>query len=135
MLQFPAPSSATFNLKDLISNSINTRHLPLFFSYSSSFISSSSTHTEPKLDFSRTSDFYHSVESSLLASTNNSTCSLPHTSSSLVAYTDGSCPNNRTVGPDNPAGWGFSLYVSSSPFTTHQPVIGSSCDHSPGWLQ
>ena len=37
----------------------------------------------------------------------------------LVAYTDGSCPNNRTVGPDNPAGWGFTLYTSESLFLSH----------------
>ena len=109
---------------------VNTRHLPLVFSFSSSFVSSPPAHIDPKLDFSRTSDFYRSVESSLLASTNNSTCSLPHTSSTLIAYTDGSCPNNRTVGPDNPAGWGFSLYISSSSFTTHQPVDDNwLCSH------
>ena len=90
---------------------INIRHLPLFFSYSSSFISSTPAHRDPKLDFSRTSDFYHSVESSLFASTNNSTCSLPRTASTLVAYTDSSCPNNRTVGPDNPAIWSLILSV------------------------
>ena len=35
---------------------INTRHLPLLFSYSSSFLSSPPTRSDPKLDFSRTSD-------------------------------------------------------------------------------
>ena len=42
-----------------------------------------------------------------------------------MAYTDGSCPNNRTVGPDNPAGWGFALYFSEHPFTNHAPVTNS----------
>ena len=93
---------------------INTRHLPLIFSYSSSFLPQPPAHSEPKLDFSQSSAFYEAVETSLLASTNNSVCSLPHTSSFLVSYTDGSCPNNRTVGPDNPAGWGFALYFSDS---------------------
>ena len=60
-----------------------------------------------------------------MSSTNNSTCSLERTSSSLIAYTDGSCPNNRTVGPDNPAGWGFALCISSSYTGTHPPVTDS----------
>ena len=101
---------------------INSRHLPLFFSYSSSFNPTQSSKSDPKLDFSQTSDFYSAVETSLLSSIGNSTCSLPATDSTLVAYTDGSCPNNRTVGPDNPAGWGFALYVSSSPFSGHVQV-------------
>ena len=101
---------------------INSRHLPLFFSYSSSFNPTQSSKSDPKLDFSQTSDFYSAVETSLLSSVGNSTCSLPATDSTLVAYTDGSCPNNRTVGPDNPAGWGFAFYVSSTPFSGHVQV-------------
>ena len=104
---------------------INTRHLPLIFSYSSSFVSQPPARSEPKLDFSQSSAFYESVESSLLASTNNSVCSLTHTSSFLVSYTDGSCPNNRTVGPDNPAGWGFALYVTDSYPKSHSAVNDS----------
>ena len=66
--------------------------------------------------------FYSSVETSLLASTGNSACSLPHTSSFLIAYTDGSCPNNRTVGPENTAGRGFATYTRDSAFSSHVPV-------------
>ena len=32
----------------------------------------------------------------------------------IIAYTDGSCPNNRVVSFDNPAGWGFALTISES---------------------
>ena len=39
-----------------------------------------------------------------------------------MTYTDGSCPNNRTVGPDNPAGWGFAAYVSNAPFSLHLEI-------------
>ena len=56
---------------------------------------------------------------------NTSTCSMERTSSSLVAYTDGSCPNNRTVGPNNPAGRGFALFVSTSYSGTHPPISDS----------
>ena len=104
---------------------INTRHLPLIFSYSSSFVSQPPARSEPKLDFSQSSAFYESVETSLLTCTNNSVCSLPHTSSFLVSYTDGSCPNNRTVGPDNPAGWGFALYVTDSYPNSHSALNDS----------
>ena len=40
----------------------------------------------------------------------------------FVTYADGSRPNNRTVGPDNPADWGFAAYVSNSPFDKHLEV-------------
>ena len=42
-----------------------------------------------------------------------------------MAYTDGSCPNNRRVDPDNPAGWGIALYFSEHPFTNRLPVTNS----------
>ena len=45
-----------------------------------------------------------------------------------MAYTDGSCPNNRTAGPDNPAGWGFAASVS--PLRSQLPIDGSwLCSH------
>ena len=104
---------------------INTRHLPLIFSYSNSFVPQPPARSEPKPDFSQSSAFYAAVETSLLASTNNSVCSLPQTSSFLVSYTDSSCPNNRTVGPDNLAGWGFALYFSDSYPDSHSSVNDS----------
>ena len=109
---------------------INARHLPLIFSYASSFVPQAPTRSDPKFDFSRSADFYEAVEPSLLASTNNSTCSLARTTTHLIAYTDGSCPNNRTVGPDNRAGWGFALHLSTSYTGTHSAVDGSwICSH------
>ena len=48
-------------------------------------------------------------------------------STTIIAYTDGSCPNNRTVSFDNPAGWGFAL-TSGSSLPTHPPVDST-------WLQ
>ena len=101
---------------------INSRHLPLLFTYRSSFAPKLPLRMEPKLDYSRTAQFYDAVEHDLLQSTGNSVCSTATTSQVLVAYTDGSCPNNRTVGPDNPAGWGFALYFSDHPFSHHISV-------------
>ena len=45
----------------------------------------------------------------------------------IIAYTDGSCPNNRVVSFDNPAGWGFALTLSHSP-AQHPPT-------NPHWYQ
>ena len=39
----------------------------------------------------------------------------------VLAYTDGSCPNNQIVSFDNPAGWGFALTLSDS-ITQHPPT-------------
>ena len=101
---------------------INTRHLPLLFTYRSSFAPRLPLKQDPKLDYSQTSKFYEAVETDLLQSTGNSVCSQATTDQVPVAYTDGSCPNNRTVGPDNPAGWGFALYTSDTPFSGHKQV-------------
>ena len=101
---------------------VNTRHLPLLFTFRSTFSARLPLQAEPKLDYAKTSQFYGALEADLLASTGNNICSSPTTTEVLVAYTDGSCPNNRAVGPDNPAGWGFALYTSHTPFTSHIPV-------------
>ena len=101
---------------------INSRHLPLLFTYRSSFSPRLPLPQEPKLDYTQTSQFYDAVETDLLQSTANSVCSHATTNHVLVAYTDGSCPNNRTVGPDKSAGWGFALYTSESPFSSHLAV-------------
>ena len=58
----------------------------------------------------------------MLQLTHNQLLTSPTSGTYLVAYTDGSCPNNRTVGPDSPAGWGFATYVSTSPFSDHLEV-------------
>ena len=101
---------------------INSRHLPLLFTYRSIFSARLPFQTEPKLDYSQTSQFYEALEADLLASTGNNIYSSPTTTDVLVIYRDDSCPNNRTIGPDNPAGWGFALYISHIPFISHIPV-------------
>ena len=101
---------------------VNSRHLPLLFTYRSFFTPKTRYTPEPKLDYSQTSEFYSAIETRLLSSTGNVTCSSSTTGQFLVAYADGSCPSTRTVGPDNPAGWGFTTYTSNSPFQCHSPV-------------
>ncbi len=109
---------------------VNTRHLPLIFKYQTSFAQVSKPSVEPKYDYSQTSDFYAAVEDSLLAAVGNSVCSESSTDRTLVAYTDGSCPNNRTVGPDNPAGWGFTAYITNDPIIRHtNPDATWCCSH------
>ena len=53
---------------------IDSRHLPLFFVYRSSFLPKTPVTHVPKLDYSLTSDFYAAVETSLLSSTGNAVC-------------------------------------------------------------
>jgi len=49
---------------------------------------------------------------------------LPSTDT-IEVYTDGSCPNNLEIGPNNPAGWGFAFRYMSNPeqwFDSYAPV-------------
>ena len=42
----------------------------------------------------------------------------------VLAYTDGSCPNNRVISADNPAGWGFVVSpVLYDPFPHALPTV------------
>ena len=90
---------------------VNTRHLPLIMQICGRIPSKTPTKTEPKLDFSHTSKFYAQVEAELLHMVGNS-FELIFSDRYCEAFTDCSCPNNRVVGPDNPAGWGFALTPS-----------------------
>ena len=65
--------------------------------------------------------FFSSVEKSLLSSMENSFSPSSSSSHNIIAYTDGSCPNNRAVSYDNPAGWGFAL-VYDHPLNSHPPA-------------
>ena len=47
----------------------------------------------------------------------------------LIAYTDGSCPNNRAVSYHNPAGWGF-VVTHDYPEDEHPP---SSAEWTGSW--
>ena len=86
---------------------INTRQLPLLFTYRTSLTPPTKTLSVPKLDYSCTSEFINLIESELLQTTHNQLLPTPTSGTFFVPYTDGSCTNNHTVGPDNPAGWGF----------------------------
>ena len=103
----------------LFQQMINTRHLPSFGILSCQYPERSPHVTAPKLDYSNTKSFYSAVEADLLALTDNQMPDPPSPDSPssffVVAYTDGSCPNNRVVSPDNPAGWGFAAMSSDTP--------------------
>ena len=101
---------------------INTRHLPLLLTCRTSFTPPTKTLSVTKLDYAFTSEFYNLIESELLQLPHNQLLTTPTSGIYFVAYTDGSCPNNRTVGPDNPAGWGFGAYTGISPFDVHLEV-------------
>ena len=98
---------------------INTRHLPSYGVLSCQYPERSPPVAEPKLDYSNTKSFYHALEADLLSLTNNQMPDPPSPeyppSLFVVAYTDGSCPNNKIVSPDNPAGWGFAAMSSDTP--------------------
>ena len=98
---------------------INTRHLPSYGVLSCQYPEHSPPVAEPKLDYSNTKSFYHALEADLLSLTNNQMPDPPPPeyppSFFVVAYTDGSCPNNKIVSPDNPAGWGFAAMSSDTP--------------------
>ena len=69
--------------------------------------------------FEQIKSFYSALEADLLSLTNNQMPDPPSpecpSSFFVVAYTDGSCPNNKIVSPDNPAGWGFAAMSSDTP--------------------
>ena len=72
-------------------------------------------------DFLLLASFYDKVESTLLAKTDN-TFDFPSPSTrTLIAYTDGSCPNNRAVCYHNPAGLGF-VVTHGYPEDEHPPA-------------
>ena len=88
---------------------INSRHLPLSMHLRTKFLPISSEKTPPKRDFRSLSSFYDQIQTALLSKTANSLDFSSPPTKTLIAYTDGSCPNNRAVSFDNPAGWGFAV--------------------------
>ena len=106
---------------------VNSRHLPLLFSLKTRFIPSPPKADISKRDYTQLSSFYTDLETSLLDKTENKFAFTHPPSTTIIAYTDGSCPNNRTVSFDNPAGWGFAV-TSGSSLSTHPPVDST-------WLQ
>ena len=103
----------------LFQQMINTRHLPSYGILSCQYPERSPPVIAPKLDYANTKTFYSALEADLLALTDNHMPDPPSPECPscffVVAYTDGSCPNNRIVSPDNPAGWGFAAMSSDTP--------------------
>ena len=88
---------------------VNSRHLPITFSIQTQHLQQPPLSRRARHDFTQLSSYYSEIEKSLLSLSNNefppSNPALP----CIIAYTDGSCPNNRVVSYDNPAGWGYTL--------------------------
>ena len=103
----------------IFQQAVNTRHLPLVVQLCARIPNKVSLKSEPKLDFSNIAEYYAQVEADLLHRVRNS-FDLPYSDSYCEAFTD-SCPNNRVVGPDNPAGWGFALTTDTSPIFNPGP--------------
>ena len=98
---------------------INSRHLPLSMHLRTKFLPISSDKTPPKRDFRSLSSFYDKIQTALLSKTANALDFSSPPTKTLIAYTDGSCPNNRAVSFDNPAGRGFAV------------TLGHPSDHHP----
>ena len=106
---------------------INTRHLPLTFTIQTQYLQKPPEARRSRYDYTQLSTLYECVETSLLSITGHEFPSTDLTQPRIIAYTDGSCPNNRVVSFDNPAGWGFALTLSHSP-AQHPPT-------NPHWYQ
>ena len=100
---------------------INSRRLPLSFHLRTRYLPIAKQVHPPKQDYRSMAHFFTAVEKSLLTSTENSFSSPTTSSRNIIAYTDGSCPNNRAVSYDNPAGWGFA-FVYDQPIDSHPPA-------------
>ena len=105
----------------IFQQAVNSRHLPLSFHLRTRYLPIAKTSLPPKKDYRVMADFYSAVQHSLLSSTDNSIPALPSSEHNVIAYTDGSNPNNRAVSYDNPAGWGFAL-VYDQPLDLHPPA-------------
>ena len=108
----------------------NSRHLPLLFSLQTRFQPAPPKQTHHKKDYTDLAPFYTSIETALLDKTDNAFTFPSPPSRTIVAYTDGSCPNNRTVSFDNPAEWGFTL-ISGHSLPPH-PAVNDDWLHSWG---
>ena len=103
--------SPSFEITDLGSHfqqAVNTRHLPLLCSLSISLpISSPKPKPPPALDLTQTAMYSQKLESSFLQLCNHPLGPQSTAQGHVLAYTDGSCVNNRVISQANPAGWGF----------------------------
>ena len=106
---------------NLFQQLINSRHLPLSFHIRTKFLPIAHAKLPPKKDFRSLASYYDRIESALLDKADNSFAFTSPPANTLVAYTDGSCPNNRVVSFDNPAGWGF-VYTLGHTGANHPPA-------------
>ena len=67
----------------------------------------------------------------MLAKSGNSATFDSPPARSVVAYTDGSCPNNRAVSYENPAGWGFALVFDHDTNSHPSPASNWICSWGP----
>ena len=91
----------------------------------------------PQKSYRTMDSFFDSVERQLLSHTSNGFDFPDPPKGPLLAYTDGSCPNNRTVSYNNPAGWGFAVVaarihfgISISKVPGHRGIPGNEITDS-----
>ena len=99
---------------------VNSRHLPLSCHFRANYLPIKPPSSVPEKNFKEMSRFFESIKNDLLAKSGNSATFDAPPRRSVIAYTDGSCPNNRVVSYDNPAGWSFAL-VYDLDTTLHPP--------------
>ena len=89
---------------------INARHLPLVFTAQTQHLQKPRAARRNRYDYTQLSAFYNHVETSLLSMTNNEFPPAKSTGPGILAYTDGSCPNNQIVSDP------LRLYHPTSPY-------------------
>ena len=105
---------------------VNSRHLPLVCMLKLSLPAGEPLpKPQPPPDFSRTSEYYEYLETSLLEFCGHSLSPPEAPEGHVLAYTDGSCPNNQVISDSNPAGWGFVVSPVMEQFVHHPfPTAG-----------
>ena len=102
------PAFEVASIRSFFQQAANSRHLPLVCTLELSLIACKPLpKPQPPPDFSRTSEYYESLETSLLELCGHSLTPPVTPDGHVLAYTDGSCPNNQVISASNPAGWGF----------------------------
>ena len=106
--------SEIFIKGSVFQQAVNTRHLPMVMQICARVPNKISLQSEPKLDFSHAAEYYAHVGQSSFTYIGGNSFELPYSDNYCEALMGGSCRNNRVVGPDNPAGWGFALTTDTT---------------------
>ena len=115
-----APVFAVEDISSHFQQAVNSRHLPIICSIGVALPARRPPPSTPPMpDYTQTSQYYDKLESSLLSLCNHSFDPVASVEGHVLAYTDGSCPNNRVISQTNPAGWGFVVSPILLTFALH----------------